>query len=239
MRGHAGRSRTGRIVTFGRDPSADWRLVELRLLQERSEVTVSYAGRQLTFRLGIPGEHVAMNSLGVLAVAEALGADVAQAAGSLADLRPPAGRGERHRIAVAGGHALLIDESYNANPASMRAALAVLGQAQGRRLAALGDMLELGESSGPLHAALAQPIERAEIDLVFTCGPSMAWLRDALSIGRRGAHGTDSAALAAAVADALRPGDVLLVKGSLGSRMARIVDALTVEAQPTVSRAAR
>ena len=193
----------------------------------------------LTFRLGIPGEHVAMNSLGVLAVAEALGADVAQAAGSLADLRPPAGRGERRRIAVAGGHALLIDESYNANPASMRAALAVLGQAPGRRLAALGDMLELGESSGPLHAALAQSIERAEVDLVFTCGPSMAWLRDALPIGRRGAHGPDSAALAAAVVDALRPGDVLLVKGSLGSRMACIVDALTVEAEPSASRAAR
>ena len=101
--------------------------------------------------------------------------------GSLADLRPPAGRGERRRIAVAGGHALLIDESYNANPASMRAALAVLGQRRpAGGVAASGRYAGTGRDSAPLHAALAQSIDGAEVDLVFTCGPSMAWLRDAL-----------------------------------------------------------
>ena len=239
LRRHAERCGAARTVSFGRHPAADWRLGELRLAPEHGEVVVIRAGRQLTFRLGSPGEHVALNSLGVLAVAEALGADVAHAAGSLADLRPPAGRGERRRIAVPGGHALLIDESYNANPASMRAALAVLGQTPGRRVAVLGDMLELGEQSRHLHAALAQSVERAAVDLVFTCGPHMARLHDALPAIRRGAHAPDSAALVPEVLDALRPGDVLLVKGSLGSRMACIVSALALRGETSASQAAR
>ena len=239
LRGHAARSGAGRIVTFGRHPAADWRLEELRLAPEHSEVAVSRAGRRLAFRVGAPGEHVAMNCVGVLAVAEALGADVAHAAGSLADLRPPAGRGARRRISVPGGHALLIDESYNANPASMRAALAVLGQTPGRRLAILGDMLELGEQSRHLHAALAQSVERAAVDLVFTCGPHMARLHDAVPAARRGTHAPNSAALVAEVLDALRPGDVLLVKGSLGSRMACIVAALDAQGDPSALRAAQ
>jgi UDP-N-acetylmuramoyl-tripeptide--D-alanyl-D-alanine ligase len=239
LHGHTQRCGSAHIVTFGRHPAADWRLDELRLAPEHSEVVASRAGRRVAFRVGTPGEHVAMNCLGVLAVAEALGANVAHAAGSLADLRPPAGRGARRRIAVGGGHAILIDESYNANPASMRAALAVLGQTPGRRLAVLGDMLELGEQARHLHAALAQSVERAAVDLVFTCGPHMARLHDALPPARRGAHAPDSAALVADVLDALRPGDVLLVKGSLGSRMASIVAALDAQGEPSVSRAAQ
>ncbi len=234
---HARRAKPGRIVSFGRHPEADWRLEELRLLADRSEVVLRHAGRLIRYRLGVPGEHVALNSLGVLATAEALGADVAHAASSLADLRPVAGRGERRRLGLKGGEALLIDESYNANPASMRAALAVLGQAPGRRLAVLGDMLELGGQAPDLHAALADPVRTAGIDLVFTCGPNMACLHQALPPAQRGAHAIDSAALLPAVVDALRPGDVLLVKGSLGSRMARIVEALTKGPAPAVSRA--
>ncbi len=227
LRAHAERSRAGRIVTFGRHPDADWRLAELRLAPERSEVVAVRDGRRYAYRLGAPGEHLVLNSLGALAVAEALGADVARAAGTLGELRASAGRGERRRIAARGGEALLLDESYNANPASMRAALAVLGQSPGRRIAVLGDMLELGERADELHAGLADAVDAAGIALVFTCGTAMARLHDALPAARRGAHAGDAAALAPAVLDAMRPGDVVLVKGSLGSRMARVVAALT------------
>jgi UDP-N-acetylmuramoyl-tripeptide--D-alanyl-D-alanine ligase len=242
LRRHAERSPAGRIVTFGRHEAADWRLLEAELAPEHSEVLVATKGgqRRLAYRLGTPGAHWVGNSLGVLAVAEALGADVARAARALADLRPPAGRGERRRVTLpGGGEVLLLDESYNANPASMRAALALLGQMPGRRIAALGDMLELGETSPQLHAALAGPVAEAGLELVFTCGPEMAHLHAALPQSRRGAHESDSTSLAAAVKEALRPGDILLVKGSLGSRMGRIVDALQARGEPKASRAAQ
>ncbi|MEK0082584.1 UDP-N-acetylmuramoylalanyl-D-glutamyl-2,6-diaminopimelate--D-alanyl-D-alanine ligase [Benzoatithermus flavus] len=240
MRRHAERSPAGRIVTFGQHEAADWRLENVELGPGHSEVTVSIRKQhRLAYRLGPPGRHWVLNSLGVLAVVEALGADVARAARALADLRPPAGRGERQQVRLpGGGEVLLLDESYNANPASMRAAIELLGQMPGRRIAALGDMLELGEHSAALHAALAEPILAAGIDLVLTCGPQMAHLHAALPAERRGAHESDSTSLAAAVKEALRPGDTLLVKGSLGSRMARIIDALQAEEKPTVSRAA-
>ncbi|HEX6012608.1 MAG TPA: Mur ligase family protein, partial [Geminicoccaceae bacterium] len=239
IRAHAERCRAGRVVTFGRHPAADWRLQELRLGTDGSDVVAGRSGRRLAYRIGVPGEHVALNSLGVLAVAEALGADVAHAAGSLADLRAAAGRGERRRVALGGREILLIDESYNANPASMRAALALLGQMPGRRVAVLGDMLELGEQAGQLHAALAASVEQAGVERVFTCGRHMTWLQDALPAARRGAHAADSASLLAVVADALRTGDAVLVKGSLGSRMKHIVDALVPAGTPSGSRAER
>ena len=227
MRGHAERSRAGRIVSFGRHPAADWCLEELRAAEECSDVVVRHGRQSIAYRLGVPGEHLVSNSLAVLAVVDALGADVGRAAGALADLRASAGRGERRRITLPGGSATLLDESYNANPTSMCAALAVLGRAPGRRIAVLGDMLELGPTTGDLHAGLAAPVEQAGVDLVFTCGPQMQHLHEALPPGRRGCHAQDSAALAPALLDALRPGDAVLVKGSLGSRMARVVTALT------------
>jgi len=226
MRAHAVRSRADRIISFGRHPGSDWRLTELQTAAQHSDVTVLRGSRRIAYRLGVPGEHLALNSLAVLAAVEALGADVARAAAALADLRAPAGRGERRRIALAEGSATLLDESYNANPASVRAALAVLGQTPGRRIAVLGDMLELGPASGELHAGLAAPIDAAAVDLVFTCGPHMQRLHEALPAARRGCHAADSATLAPALLTALRPGDAVLVKGSLGSRMARVVSAL-------------
>jgi UDP-N-acetylmuramoyl-tripeptide--D-alanyl-D-alanine ligase len=141
-----------------------------------------------------------------------------------------AGRGRRHRIAVAGGSATLIDESYNANPESMRAALAVLASVVprpgGRRIAVLGDMLELGPGAGDLHAALATPVAAAGVDLVFTVGRQMERLDRALPARRLGGHAETAAALLPILAAALRPGDVIMVKGSLGSRMADIVKPL-------------
>lgn len=233
---HARRGAPAAIVTFGEHPEADWRLVELSLASEHSDLVIRWRGHGIACRVGTAGRHWALNSLGVLAVAQALGADPEHAARSLADLRPPAGRGERHPFKVKGGEALLIDESYNANPVSVRAALALLGQMEGRRIAALGDMLELGERADALHADLAKTIAEVGVDLLFTCGRHMAHLHEAVPAALRGGHAPDSAALAVLVRDALRPGDVLLVKGSLGSRMARVVDAVT---RPNASSAGR
>ena len=153
-----------------------------------------------------------------------LGADVAAGARALADFEPVGGRGARRKIL--GGQAMLIDESYNASAASVRAALAVLKLMPGRRrVAVLGDMLELGDYSRSQHEALAGPAQEAA-DLVFSCGTWMKFLHDALPADRRGAHAADSAALAGLVAADVRAGDIVLVKGSLGSRMRVVTAAL-------------
>jgi UDP-N-acetylmuramoyl-tripeptide--D-alanyl-D-alanine ligase len=193
---------------------------------------MSLDGRELAFRVGAPGAHWVQNALGVVACAQALGADPEAAARALAAFTPPAGRGRQHRIAVAGGAITLIDDSYNANPASVRAALRVLESAPGRKLAVLGDMLELGERAPELHAALAAPIAEGCADLVHTAGPAMAHLHAALPPGRRGRHVRDAAELVPLLQAELRAGDTLLVKGSLGMRMGRIVEALLAGAAP-------
>ncbi|MCC2663170.1 MAG: UDP-N-acetylmuramoyl-L-alanyl-D-glutamate--2,6-diaminopimelate ligase, partial [Geminicoccaceae bacterium] len=187
---------------------------------------------EIAYRIGAPGRHWVTNSLGVIACAAALGADPAAAAAALAGFRPPKGRGQRHRLRRRGGEITLIDESYNANPASMRAALALLETAPGRRLAALGDMLELGEHAPALHAALAEPVAACGADLVFTVGQAMRHLHDALPPGRRGRHVAGAAELLPLLAAELRPGDTLLVKGSLGIGMGRLVDALLADPAP-------
>ena len=141
-------------------------------------------GHDVTYKLGAPGRHVVQNSLAVLAAATLAGADLAIAALALAELAPPSGRGARQTLDVPGGQALLIDESYNANPASMRAALALLGQApigpRGRRIAVLGEMLELGPRGVELHSGLAAPITENSVDLVFCAGPLYRGLWEAL-----------------------------------------------------------
>jgi UDP-N-acetylmuramoyl-tripeptide--D-alanyl-D-alanine ligase len=190
-------------------------------------------GREIAFRIGAPGQHWVSNALGVVACAAALGADPEAAARALADFRAPAGRGQQHRLAASGGTITLIDDSYNANPASVRAALEVLGSVTGRKLAALGDMLELGDHAPRLHAELALPIASGGIDRVYTAGPAMRHLYDTLPSARRGAHVDDAAELLPALEAELRPGDTLLVKGSLGMRMGRIVEALLARAEPT------
>jgi UDP-N-acetylmuramoyl-tripeptide--D-alanyl-D-alanine ligase len=171
-----------------------------------------------------------MNSLAVLAAVSLAGADLALAALALANWKAPAGRGARIVLSVPGGEILLIDESYNANPASMRAALALLGQAQigqqGRRIAVLGDMLELGEAGPRLHAELSGPAEAAGVDLVYCSGPLMRSLWEALPSRLRGGYAGTSAALEPAVLEGLRAGDAVMIKGSLGSKMGPIVKAL-------------
>ena len=188
------------------------------------------AGEIVDYCVSLPGRHWVINSLAVMAAVKAADADISMAAAAMGSLDALEGRGRRHRISVVGGEAELVDESYNANPDSMRAALAVLRtvvpRPGGRRIAVLGDMLELGATASRLHAELAQPVLSANVDLVFTVGREMEHLDRALPERRRGGHAATSAELAPTLAAALRPGDVVMVKGSLGSRMAEIVKPL-------------
>ena len=219
-----------RIVSFGADAKADARLIEVALHPACSAVHADILGHDVTYKLGMPGRHMAMNSLAVMAAAALAGADLALAGLTLSQVQPAAGRGVRRALDVVGGEATLIDESYNANPASMGAALNVLGQAtvgrHGRRIAVLGDMLELGPSSAELHRALHEAVKAGGIDMVFCCGPMMRNLWDALSSGKRGGYAGSAAELESQVVAAIRAGDVIMVKGSLGSRMKTIVNAL-------------
>jgi len=219
-----------RIVSFGEHGKADARLLRLSLQPDSSTVEADILGQPVTYKLGAPGRHLVLNSLAVLAAVALAGADLALAAVALAHLQPAAGRGARATLRVPGGSALLIDESYNANPASMAAAIALLGQApigqRGRRIAVLGDMLELGPPGAELHRGLAAPLKEASVDLVFCSGPLMRALWDALPSGLRGGYAETAAALEAGVLGAIRDGDVVMVKGSLGSKMGPIVKAL-------------
>jgi UDP-N-acetylmuramyl pentapeptide synthase len=188
-------------------------------------------GRAIALRIGAPGRHWVSNALGVIACAAALGADPEAAARALVDFTPPPGRGRQHRLTIDGGEATVIDESYNANPASVRAALRVLASAPGRKLAVLGDMLELGEHAPRLHAELLEPIIACGVDKVYTAGPAMRHLHEVLPSARRARHVADAAALLPVLQAELRPGDTLLVKGSLGMGMQRIVEALLAREQ--------
>ncbi len=230
LRAAAERAGVGRIVRFGEHAEAEARLIKCALQADSSTVQARILGEDVTYKLGAPGRHLVQNSLAVLAAVKLAGGDLALAALSLAALEAPAGRGARMTLELPGGEATLIDESYNANPASMRAALALLGQAgvgpRGRRIAVLGDMLELGANGPDLHRQLSDAVAESAIDLVFCSGPLMRALWDALPAQRKGAYAETSAALEAEVIAAVRAGDAVMVKGSLGSKMAPIVKSL-------------
>jgi UDP-N-acetylmuramoyl-tripeptide--D-alanyl-D-alanine ligase len=221
-----------RIIAFGGNREAAVRLIDCHLHATASAVTASVMGEIVDYCIALPGRHWVMNSLAVLAAVKAAGGDIGAAASAMGTLEALDGRGRRSKIALGdGGSAELIDESYNASPASMRAAFEVLAASipgkGGRRIAVLGDMLELGENSAALHAALAEPILDCGIDLVFTAGAEMRALFEALPEKRRGAHASDAAAMAELLARRLRAGDVITVKGSHGSRMRDVVARLS------------
>ena len=231
-----------RVISFGTHEDTDARLIECVVEPDATRVTAAIGARRLDYRIGVSGRHWAINSLAVLAAVDAAGADVAAAAGALAGMSALAGRGRRHGVRLGTGKFDLIDESYNANPASMRAAIETLGLARtrpgGRRIAVLGDMLELGRESSRLHAALAAPLAENGVDMVFTAGEAMTHLRAALAPAMRGAHAPTAAELAPAVVATVRAGDIVTVKGSLGSRMAGIIEAL-LDIDGAPSRAAK
>lgn len=215
------------VLTHGEAAGADARLLSYQASPGGGMAEIALAGQHIALRLTTPGRHVALNACAVLAAVQALGLSPEKGAEALASFTAGAGRGALRRIRVAGGEALLIDDSYNASVASVRAGLAVLAaQPAKRRIFAFGDMLELGAEGPAQHAALA-PDAAQNSDLVFCCGPLSKNLFDALPAHQRGGHFPDSAALAPALRAALQPGDAVLVKGSLGSRMGLVIAALS------------
>jgi UDP-N-acetylmuramoyl-tripeptide--D-alanyl-D-alanine ligase len=208
-----------RIATFG--PT---NILTMSEDADGTDIRADITGTRYDIRIGAPGRHMVMNALAALTAAAAVGADLARCAAALASFGPVAGRGVRRMLL--GGAATLLDESYNASSASVRAALAVLKlQPARRRVVVLGDMLELGDFSQSEHTNLARAVCDSA-DLLYACGPWMKYLYDAVPSEQRGAYAPDSVSLAPLVRDAVRPGDVVLVKGSFGSRMREVVQAL-------------
>ena len=219
-----------RIISFGKNEQAKVRLVSCDLGETDSSVEVEIEGQRLRYVVGAPGMHLVINSLAVLAAVDAIGMDVPVAATALGDIRATRGRGQRQNIVWQGGAFVMIDESYNASPVSMEAAISLLAGAtpvrEGRRIAIMGDMLELGARSNEFHAALVEPLMARGIDLVFTAGTHMASLWRQLPPSMRGGHADTAKELVPLVTAAVGDGDVAMVKGSFSSHMADVVDAL-------------
>ncbi len=224
------------IVGFGEHQRAEARLEVAKLKPECSCVSARILGDEISYKLGAPGRHIVQNSLAVLAAVNLLGGDLAKGALALAGMTAPKGRGARHRLGVKGGEATLIDESYNANPTSMAAAIALLGQVpqsgQGRRIAVLGDMLELGRESPALHAGLAPVLAEAGVERVYLAGTLMKSLWDVLPAKQRGAYAPTAAELESALYEGIGIGDVIMVKGSKASRMTPLVEAIRARFEP-------
>ncbi|WP_242217002.1 UDP-N-acetylmuramoylalanyl-D-glutamyl-2,6-diaminopimelate--D-alanyl-D-alanine ligase [Shinella zoogloeoides] len=218
------------IHSFGADPGSEFRLLDFTSGPEGSLLRAAVGGQTLEVPMGAPGRHIAENAVAVLGAVHLAGGDIEKAMAGLATMEAEKGRGRRYRLAKDGGWFTLIDESYNANPASMRAAIALLRDAEphgrGRRIAVLGDMLEMGEHSPAVHAGLAEPLVAGAIGTVWLGGPDMAALRDALPEEIETDYRETADALAAHALEAVQPGDVLVVKSSKGTGFSRIVAAL-------------
>jgi len=219
------------VWSFGENARATFRLINWTPLDNGSLITVRVAGEEIDVKLGAPGRHMAQNALAVLGAAYLAGADLARVAPALAGITPERGRGKRTVLPHPGGPILLIDESYNANPASMKAAIELLDATptgeDGRRIAVLGDMLELGEHSARLHAGLAEFLEHSSVDMVLLAGAEMKALAEKLPGKFRVEHRDDADELKAVVLDIVGPGDAVMVKSSNGIGFSRIVEALT------------
>ncbi len=231
-----------KIHTFGEVPTADSHIQTVAGHPGGSSVDAVILGQEITYKIGAAGKHHVKNSLAVLTAVSDLGADLAKAGLALDSMRPPKGRGEVTRLPLQKGEIYLIDESYNANPASMRAALAVLGEAPvkrpGRRIAVVGDMRELGADADRLHADLLVPITDANIDAVYCAGPHMHALWNELPHDVRAHYCEDAKDLEDVLLGDVRPGDVVMIKGSLGTRMGPLVEALKKEYPPADDTAA-
>lgn len=226
----AARKAGARRVTFGTGAGHDARLIDFEPLPQGARVKAEMFGKTVDFALGQSGFHWGLNSLCVLLMLDALDVPLETALSALADFQPLAGRGQTTVVAAPGGAFTLIDESYNANPLSMAAGFRSLGarpvSAGGRRVVVLSDMLELGDQSRVLHEGLAAAIDAAALDLVHTAGPEMKRLHDVLPPARRGLWRETAAELAAEAAALVAPGDVVMVKGSNGSKASLVARAL-------------
>jgi len=217
-----------RTVTFGLDDGADVRAIEaVKAANGGTFVTARVGERELSYTVSQAGKHWVSNSLAVLAAVDAVGGDLALAGLALADLGGLAGRGARFAVELNGGRALVIDEAYNANPASMRVTLAVLGEEMAtRKIAVLGEMRELGDRSDEYHAALAAPVRDAGVQLVILVGEKMQPLAEALEGQVEIVHVPDAAAARDRLMATLEAGDAVLIKGSNGVGLSAVVAAL-------------
>lgn len=221
-----------KIHTFGEHDEADARLTNCLLAANGTRVKANIIGEDVSYTLQIAGKHIAMNSLSALLAVKLSGGDVQKAAKALEAIEPIKGRGNRELIdsGEANNPITLIDESYNASPVAMNASFRVMAMVDpgrgGRRIAVLGDMLELGNRAKSEHENLAMPLTAAGVDLLYCSGKHMKALYDKMPVANQGAHTNTSDELAQIVPDALCPGDVVLVKGSLGSKMKAVVEAM-------------
>jgi UDP-N-acetylmuramoyl-tripeptide--D-alanyl-D-alanine ligase len=241
----AAKRQGARLLTFGSDTGHDARLLDFRPDAEGATVSAELFGKPLEYRLAQSGAHWGLNSLCVLLMLDALDVPLETGLQALAGFQPLAGRGQTRIVNIPGGAFTLIDESYNANPLSMAAGFRTLGArpASGRRVVVLTDMLELGDHSRALHEGLAASIDAAGLDLVHAAGPQMRWLYDALPTSRRGLWRSTAAELAAEAATLVAPGDIVMVKGSNGSKASLVAKALAdlqgAEGTPSSSGAPR
>jgi len=216
------------IVTFGSAMGANFRLLGAYVSDDATKVVFDLAGQKIDYTLAAPGAHLAMNSLAVLAACDAVGADFNQCLTNLATWTTPAGRGKRETVQMQSGITIeLIDEGFNANPTSMAAALDVLAQfqAKGRKVVILGDMLELGETEKDLHKGMANLPSLKAMDVIHLVGPLMKGLYEALPKDNRGLW-VENADQAIQIIELIKPHDIVMVKGSKGSKVSKIVDAI-------------
>ncbi|TPN40026.1 UDP-N-acetylmuramoylalanyl-D-glutamyl-2,6-diaminopimelate--D-alanyl-D-alanine ligase [Mesorhizobium sp. B2-3-3] len=218
------------VYGFGENARSTFKLTKCELHADHSDIAARIGGHEVTARIGAPGRHMVQNVLAVLGAAHLVGADLDKVASALADLSAERGRGRRHVLRHPQGLITLIDESYNANPASMEAAMALLNATpvagEGRRIAVLGDMLELGDHSAKLHAALADLIVGTGTQTVFLGGPEMRALAQALPDDIKTEYRAGVEELKPVLLAALKPGDVVMIKSSKGIGFAKLVDAL-------------
>ena len=220
----------GKIIGFGVHNQSQFKLIDFKLNAEGSSVKVCYDNIEFSYELSMPGQHWIQNSLAVLSAVNAVGGDMIEAAQSFADIKPFKGRGQLHTVPIQDGYFDLIDDSYNACPISVSAAIDVLSglkpKSLGRRICVLGDMRELGLNSTELHCALANKISNAQVDIILTVGPEMKHMCDQLPRIIRREHADKSDDILRPLLDILQAGDIVLVKGSATCKMGKIVDRL-------------
>ena len=232
LKAHAEAKGLDRVLSFGTAKGAVCQLLDYRIEQMQSAIEAVIAGTSIAYRIGTIGKHWAVASVAVLAVVDALGGDLPKAAAALAYFSEPKGRGKIEKLSMKGGQLTLVDDSYNASPVSVAGAISKVAELKRaaaqpvRTVVVLGDMLELGEAAEELHVGLVPAIINNQMDLVFAAGSFMQKMYDALPDAMKGAYRATSRELAPVVVDALRPHDLVLVKGSHGSRMDIVVDAI-------------
>ncbi|MEP0519821.1 MAG: UDP-N-acetylmuramoyl-L-alanyl-D-glutamate--2,6-diaminopimelate ligase [Hyphomicrobiales bacterium] len=228
LKTEAERAWAGKVLSFGTTETADAQLIDFVLNENGSIVDAKVLGEEVVFAMPTTGRYLAENAMAVLLAADALGANKNNVAKALSQFQLMGGRGAREKLTLQHGTYTLIDESYNANPASMQASIGMLGElnTKGRKLLVLGDMLELGEEGPDLHSALNTAIETAGVDRVFLCGPVMKHLWEALAEPKKAHYAAASLDLMAPLLAEINSGDVIMVKGSLGMAMRGIIDTL-------------